>query len=463
MLRMILILLMSFTMSYIAYAKISMPAIFGDHMVLQQNTEVEIWGWAKPAEDIKVTGSWDNQTYTVKPNSSGEWTIKIKTPAAGGPYSLTVEAYNKIVFNDVLIGEVWLASGQSNMEWSAQLGIDNAEEEISKADYPDIRFFHVMHRTADTPQRDLDGQWVKCTPETFKQFSAVAYYFGREIHDKIKVPVGLIHSSWGGTHAEVWMPSDIIENDEEFSALAKIYNPTNVNPKVPGSTFNAMIAPIIPFTIAGVLWYQGESNVAKHQAYGRLFTELISGWRQRWGYELPFYYVQIAPFNYQTNLAGAALRDAQRKAMDIPKTGMAVTQDIGNVDDIHPQNKKDVGKRLALWALKELYGFDQIINSGPLFKDFELEKGRVRLLFDFAEEGLILKDNKTSGFEVAGEDRIFYPAKATIQGNSILISSKKVKVPKAVRYAFTNTSPANLFNKSGLPASSFRTDNWAIE
>jgi len=445
-----------------AKANVNLPAIFGDHMVLQQNAEVPIWGWAKPGEKVTIVCSWDGKEIEAQPDNGARWSAVLKTPPAGGPFSIVVKGYNTIEFNDVMTGEVWFCSGQSNMEWTARAGIDNAEEEIKNANYPQIRMFTVDHRTADSPQLDVRGEWKVCSPETMIDFSAVAYFFGRELNQTLDVPVGLINSSWGGTPAEVWTSAETILNDEGFAQAAKKLNETPWWPIRPGQAFNAMVAPMIPFHIAGALWYQGESNVIDPQNYERLLPALIQNWREEWGYDFPFYYVQIAPFKYGRKYEGALLRDAQRKAMKTPNTGMVVVDDIGNIDDIHPRNKQDVGKRLANWALNRNYGKSDIPVSGPLYKEMKVEKNRIRIFFDYAENGLQAKGKTLTHFEIAAEDGKFVPAVAKIDGSTVVVEGKGIKNPVAVRFAWDNIAEHNLFNKEGLPASTFRTDDWEI-
>jgi sialate O-acetylesterase len=358
-------------------ANISLPAIFSSHMVLQQQAEVTIWGWAKPGEEVKVTGSWDNQSISTKANNQSQWQVKLHTPAAGGPYTLQFQGYNSIRLEDILIGEVWLCSGQSNMEWSARAGIDQGEQAVRESDYPAIRFFSVHNRTADAPQLDLEGQWVASSPETMIDFSAVAYFFGRELHQNLDVPIGLINSSWGGTPAEIWVSAETITEDEALRQSAKKLPEVPWGPKEPGKAYNAMIAPLIPFRIAGALWYQGESNTPDPQMYEQVLPALIHNWRTEWGYEFPFYFVQIAPFRYGRPFEGVLLRDAQRKSLRVPNTGMVVISDIGTIEDIHPTNKHEVGKRLAGWALHKTYGKEEIPFSGPLYREMEKEGNKI--------------------------------------------------------------------------------------
>jgi sialate O-acetylesterase len=439
---------------------VTLPAIIGPHMVLQQNAEVTIWGWGKTGEEITVTGSWDNQPVKTKADNQARWEVKLKTSAAAGPHTLTVKGYNTLVLEDVLLGEVWLCSGQSNMEWSASAGIDNAEQHVAQANYPSIRFFQVAHRTADSPQLDLQGQWVVCTPETMKNFSAVGYFFGREIHQKMKVPVGLINSSWGGTPAEVWLSSQAIAANPVLAQSAAGRKEVQWGPVQPGKAYHAMIAPLIPFRLAGALWYQGESNTDAPEVYAQLLPALIQNWRTQWQQDFPFYYVQIAPFNYGGAEEWPRLAEAQLKTLSVPHTGMVVISDVGNVDDIHPRNKLDVGKRLAALALNKTYGQKDVPFSGPVFREMKPEGNKLRLSFDHADQGLVVKGKGLTHFEIAGEDQKFVPATAKIDGKTIVVSAKEVKKPVAVRYAWSNTANPNLFNKAGLPAASFRTDSW---
>ncbi|WP_187263503.1 sialate O-acetylesterase [Pontibacter beigongshangensis] len=444
-------------------ANVQLPAIFGNHMVLQQNAEVTIWGWARALEDVTVTSSWDQKTVKTKASNQAKWEVKLNTPAAGGPYTIKIEGYNTILLEDVLIGEVWLCSGQSNMEWSARAGIDNAEQAVAQADFPSIRFFSVAHRTADAPQLDLGGQWVVCTPETMKDFSAVAYFFGKDLHQNLKVPVGLINSSWGGTPAETWVNPDLIEENKAMAASAATQKQVAWCPVEPGKTYHTMLRPLVPFRIAGALWYQGESNTNDPENYATLLPTLINNWRSDWGYEFPFYYVQIAPFKNYGLQAGARLRDVQRRTLQVPNTGMVVISDIGNNENIHPTNKHDVGKRLANLALNQTYGKKELPYSGPLYRDMKTEGNKAVLYFDHADKGLVSKGKKLTGFEVAGADQKFVKADARIIGNTVVVQAKQVKNPAAVRFEWNNAVEASLFNKDGLPASSFRTDDWAVK
>lgn len=458
-----LLLLLSVTNSY---AEIWLPSILSDNMVLQQGTEVTIWGWTTAtSEEIVVYGSWNNEKFTAKAYQ-GVWSLELPTPKAGGTYSVVIEGHERLELKNVLIGEVWLGSGQSNMQWSPKAGLDNVQEEIKNADYPEIRFFQVSQQISQTPQDQLKGKWVVCSPETMADFSSVAYFFGRELHGRLGVPVGLINSSWGGTPVEVWLKQQLINGDARLKEAAEKQTDFAWWPNDPGSAYNAMIHPIVKFDIAGWIWYQGESNRVDAASYYRSFPLLIKSWREEWGKDLPFYFVQIAPYKYEDpkGTTAAQVRDAQLFTMNkVPNTGMVVTNDIGNLEDIHPTNKQDVGRRLALWALAKTYGDGEITYSGPIYKAMEVKNRSIVLSFDHAETGLRKKGKELEEFYIAGDDRVFHKAKAKIDGVTVKVSSPKVKNPVAVRFAFTDGALPNLFNHAGLPASAFRTDDWEQE
>ena len=441
-------------------AKVSLPAIFGDHMVLQQTAEVKLWGWANPNEEITIIPSWDNKPVKVKADNEAKWLVNLITPKSGGPYQIKIQGYNAIIIDDVLIGEVWLCSGQSNMEWTPSAGIDDAKEEIKKADYPSIRFFTVTKKSSEDPQLDLEGEWVVCTPKTMEHFSAAGYFFGQKIHTELNVPVGLINSSWGGTPAEIWTPEEAINENEVLLKASQKLNKEPWGPNQPGRAYNAMIHPIVSFKLAGVLWYQGETNTQNADTYAELLSTLIKSWRKKWEDNFSFYFAQIAPYNYgEDNFNGVTVRDQQLRTLDkVNKTGMIVTSDIGNLEDIHPKNKKDVGLRFANLALNKTYGKTDLAYSGPLYKEFKIEKDKIRVHFNYSDG---LKSNgKPEGFEVAGEDGKFYTANAKIEENDIVVWSNKVKNPKHVRYGWNNTAEPALTNNSGLPASSFTSEEY---
>ena len=444
------------------HAAIWLPSVISDNMVLQQSSECTFWGWTdRTSEKITVTGSWNNEPVTVKAYQ-GLWSVKLKTGKAGGPYTVTIKGHETIVLENVMLGEVWLLSGQSNMHRTPMQELNNKEEEISNAEYPDIRFFNIPIHQSATRQDETPGKWVECTPETFKTFSSVGYFFGREIHKKLDVPVGLINSSWGGTPIKVWIRDSVLRSNGKLYEEVKKIPKTPWWPDKPGAAYNTMIYPLINFNIAGALWYQGESDRQAPYTYYETLPLLINSWRKDWGKEFPFYFVQIAPFKYKdtTNIQAAIVRDAQLQTMlNVPNTGMAVINDIGELKNIHPANKQDVGKRLALWALAKTYGVKDIVFSGPVYKSMEVKKNRIILHFDYVDGGLVCKGKELKEFYIAGADRKFYPAKAKIKGETVEVWSKDVKEPVAVRFAFSNTAQPNLFNKAGLPASAFKTDN----
>lgn len=447
-------------------AKIWLPSILSDHMVLQQNSNATIWGWTtSTTETITLTGSWNNVKIITKAEQ-GFWSVEIPTPNAGGPYSLSIQGHENITLTNIMIGEVWICSGQSNMEWNAKKGFLNAKEEVKIANYPDIRFFQIPKHKSLNPQDNTLGYWTSCTPETMENISAVGYFFGRKLHKDLSVPIGLISSNWGGTSVEVWIPKELIEKNDNLKSASEKLTKRPWWPEKPGVVYNSMIHPITKFKIAGTIWYQGESNRENAFSYYKSFPLLIESWRKEFQKDFPFYFVQIAPYKYdsKTNLEAAIVRDAQLFTMkSVTKTGMVVTNDIGDLKNIHPANKQEVGRRLALWALAKTYGVKNIEFSGPIYRSMEINKNKIVLSFNHAENGLLKKGKELNEFHIAGEDQIFYSAKARIHNNKVVLSSSKVKKPVAVRFAFSNTAQPNLFNKAGLPASAFRTDDWEID
>ena len=455
------ILLLSFVFSIISvFADVRLPAIIGNHMVLQQNSKVKLWGWCSPAEKIVISTSWDTTTYETNGDNGARWVAEVNTPKAGGPYSIKIKANNEVLIEDVLIGEVWVCSGQSNMEWSGDQNLPQSKAESPNATNTGIRFFYVAKSTSEAPQNDLSGKWVVCNPEDMLHFSAVGYFFGKQLNAKTKFPVGLINSNWGGTPAEVWTPKEIVESDQELKAASDKLGELAWWPNKPGLIYNAMIYPIVNYKIAGAIWYQGESNVGTHYAYQKLFTSMINSWRKSWGNEFPFYFVQIAPYSYgDDQLNGALLREAQTKALSYPNTGMVVISDlVDDIKNIHPIEKIKVSERLANLALAETYGIKGLSYKNPMYKTHTIEKGKIRVSFDNVPTGLVTKGGDVTEFYIAGSDLKFLPAKAKIEGNTVVVSNKEVKDPVAVRFGFTNTSIPNLFSSEGLPVNLFRTD-----
>jgi sialate O-acetylesterase len=491
-------LLLLLILPRLSRADVALPALLTDNMVLQQKTTVALWGWAAPGEAVTVAASWQKAPTKATADALGNWLVRVPTTKAGGPYTITIEGRNKLIIHNVLLGEVWLCSGQSNMKFSVDkgaakwmTGVKNAAEVVPQAQFPAIRMFTVAERVADAPQRDVAGSWVVCSPETVGKFSAVAYFFGLEIHQKLGVPVGLIHSSWGGTPAESWTRQDVLETNPVLrpiltryalgltqrpayeTALAawkqeKVENPQTTRPKPeeplsatsnksPAKLYNGMIRGLEPYTLRGVIWYQGESNAERAYQYRTLFPALIASWRHDWQQPtLPFYFVQIAPHRGQN----PEIREAQLLSWQaVPHTGMVVTTDVGDSLDIHPRDKQTVGHRLALWALAKTYGTQALPSSGPLYKALRVQNGEARLTFDYAD-GLISHDGALREFTIAGPDSVFRPAQARILGRTVVVSSPQVAQPVAVRFGWAKSPMPNLFNGAGLPASPFRTDQW---
>lgn len=460
-LRFVLILLCFLSVGATAWSKVRLPNIIGSHMVLQQKSKVKLWGWAAASESITIKTTWDTTTYKVIATNGANWETEINTPAAGGSYTITIEGENKIILEDVLIGEVWVCSGQSNMEWSGDQDLKESIDEAPKANQPEIRLFYVNKSTSLYPQDNVEGKWVVCSPESMIHFSAIGYFFGKKINSSIKTPVGLINSNWGGTPAETWTPAYVIEKDPIIKKGAESLGQYAWWPSNTAIAYNAMIAPLTKFSISGVLWYQGESNVSSYYSYEQLFTGMIDAWRAAWNKNFPFYFVQIAPYTYGNNINGALLRETQTKASKHPNTAMVVVSDlVPDTTNIHPTLKIEVANRLANIALKHIYNQNIGVVNGPLYESVQIEKDKVTLSFSNIGSGLMCKDKELSHFEIAGADHLFLPGTAKIIGDKIIVSNKNIKSPVAVRYAFNNTAIGNVFNKEGLPLNLFRTDNW---
>lgn len=443
------------------FSYIRLPAVVGNNMVLQQQTEVLLWGWANPQEKIFVTPSWSDHTDSAITTNGAKWELRIKTPAAGGPFTIVLRGSNEITLKNIMIGEVWVCSGQSNMEWSSVNGVQDMEADLPASSNSAIRFFHIPRITSEFPQDDCKANWQMCTPATLKTFSAVAYYFAKKLYDSLHVPIGLINASWGGTPAETWTPAERINKEMTLKNAAATIPPSVWWPNQPGATYNAMIYPVTKLAIAGAIWYQGEANVAGHATYKQLLTTLIDSWRKAWNKNLPFYYVQIAPFTYDHNNFAPLLREQQTAAMSLPNTGMVVISDlVDNINDIHPRNKKDVGYRLASWALAETYQHNGSAYKSPVFKSMVLRNGKAQIYFDNAPNGFVIKGDTAAEWYIAGKDRHFVPAKVEIKKDRVIVFNKKVKEPVAVRFAFSNAAVGNIFSKEGLPVCPFRTDNW---
>jgi sialate O-acetylesterase len=476
-------------------AELKLHALFSDGMVLQSDFACPVWGTVEPGEEVSVAIA--GQKKTAKTGADGKWSLKLDPLKSGGPHELIVGGRTTVTVRDVFVGEVWVCSGQSNMEWVVN-NSNNAADEKAAANFPQIRHFLVPKRQEAAPVSDVAGSWKVCSPETVGGFTAVGYFFGRELHQKLKVPVGLIHTSWGGTAAEVWTSKRVLDATDAFKPMVEGYvkrseayekqvaaykeaaekakaegkpapkAPTG-KPMMPSCLYNGMIANIIPYGIRGAVWYQGESNASRAKEYQTLFPAMIKNWREDWGQgDFPFGFVQLANFKSNKNekldlpveSSWAELREAQTMTLSLPRTGMAVIIDIGHPTDIHPRNKQDVGRRLALWAQSQVYQKD-LEYSGPIYESMKAEEGKIRLSFNHVGRGLEVKGEKLIGFSIAGEDHTFHWADARIDGKTVVVSCDKVAKPAAVRYAWADYPECNLYNKEGLPASPFRTDDWA--
>jgi len=447
-----------------AWAAVRLPAVLMSNMVLQQQSQVKLWGWSEPGERIGITTSWNHRTDSAKGTRDGKWQVWVATPSAGGPYTIEINGYNHIVLDNVLIGEVWVCSGQSNMEMNMNWGhLPDVQQELATCNNTNIRFFHVPKTTAAYPQDDCPGQWTACDSNTLKDFSAVGYFFGKKLNKELNVPIGLIEAAWGGTPAEVWTPGELVNADTALKNAAAKLKPADWWPHLPGYCYNAMLAPLTSYSVAGALWYQGESNTGTPFTYEKLLTTMIGSWRKAWNKPLSFYYVQIAPFTYGVKDQAGVLREQEAKVGRLEGTGMVVVSDVtGDTTDIHPKNKHDVGLRLAAWALAETYHKKGLLYKSPAYQNMQQSGDKIVLNFSDAGEGLEVKGKEVKDLWVAGEDKVFYPAQAKVEGSRLTVSAKQVKKPVAVRYQFSNAGIGNLFSKQGLPVAPFRTDDWAI-
>ncbi|SEA34543.1 sialate O-acetylesterase [Arachidicoccus rhizosphaerae] len=441
-----------------ANAAIRLPNILSSGVVLQQKSDIQLWGWASPNEKLSIWPSWQKDSIQVRANPDGKWLITLHTPAAGGPYTIDFDAHNHIRLSDVWLGEVWVCSGQSNMEFTynwrktkdIQIDFDSCQQY-------NLHFFQVPKTTGVTPQEDLPGSWSSCDSNTVKDFSAVAYFFGKKLNKNLHVPIGLISSNWGGTPAEVWTPAELVNENPFLHSWQEKLKPSVGWPILAGRAYNGMIYPLTNFAIAGTIWYQGESNVETYQSYGQLFKTMIRSWRARWNQDFPFYFVQIAPYHYGAN-NGAELRDQQAQALQLPHTGMVVTADlVSDTNDIHPHDKYDVGARLANMALSDHYQLTGDFPKSPVLAGYTLNGARVQIRFSDAAGGLKVKSGDVQQLFIAGSDGHLYPANLKIEKDgSITVSSKDVSAPKLVEYGFTNTRLGNLVSGQGLPVAPFR-------
>lgn len=461
-------------------AKVRLPSVVGSGMVLQREAEVSIWGWAAPGRTVRVVASWDGRIRSVRSDAEGRWSTQLTTPCAGGPYTLTLDDGEPVVLEDMLIGEVWVCSGQSNMEMPMR-GFDSqpvhgALATLMEADaYPQIRLFRVARATASTPQEDCKGQWARSSMASAAAFSAVGYHFGLALARALRIPIGLIESDWGATRIETWMSPEaarsvddnILDTNDNHDAQNQV-----------GALYNAMICPLTHFAVRGFLWYQGESNKGAHAKYAQDMAAMVALWRAAWGggEKMPFYYVQLAPFDYDIPMHRfrgevnpillPLVVEAQLKALSlIPNADLAVNTDLGDAQQIHPARKDLVGQRLALLALVKTYAKGGIDCRGPQFDTVSFGEGKAVVAFR-SQSTLLPIDTPLRGFEIAGEDRVFHPAQARVVrheydfSRSVEVRSEAVPRPVAVRYAFRNVPQTDLTNTIGLPAFPFRTDDW---
>jgi sialate O-acetylesterase len=483
-----------------ARADVKPHPLFSDGMVLQQKGECFVWGTADPGEKVEVTFKTPDadQGSGTTADQDGKWKVSLKTGTAGGPYTLTIKGKNEVTLKDVYVGEVWVASGQSNMEQSVN-STAGAEEYKKNAKNPKIRLFTVDRIVADKPQstvpvidkagQQVKGKWLEAGPDTIGSFSAVAYHFGRHLNEKLDVPIGIIHASWGGTIAEAWTPKAALEAEPSLKHLVpaeiKLPEPGKQgNPNQGTALYNGMIAPLLPYSIKGAIWYQGESNAGRAYEYQTLFPTLIQSWRDAWkNPDMPFLFVQLAPWRIPVppqapardrmdpwqavtpqpgENAWAELREAQRlTSLKVKNTGMAVITDVGDAEDIHPRRKDTVGIRLAIAARAIAYG-EKVEYSGPVYKSMDVDGNKVVLHFTHVGQGLDAKYGVPLGFTVAGEDRKFYTANAEIKGDTVVVSCDKVQKPMAVRYGWANCPLVDFGNRDGLPAPPFRTDDFPM-
>ena len=454
-------------------AQVTVSKLFSSNMVLQQNAEVSIWGWAKPGDTIAVTGSWNNETVHATTNQNSKWIAKLNTPAAktdGTFYSVKISGTNTITLSNVLIGEVWLLSGQSNMEmqlagWDGA-PIEGSAQAIANANFPKIRLLTVNKNSAAEPQKDIanysNSLWVECSPNTARYFSAVGFFFGRELHKKLNIPIGLVNSSWGGSSCETWANDKSLDFVPDFAEKSPWTPKASDDNQTPTVLHNGMIAPLVPFNFAGVCWYQGETNVGRAEQLTQLFPSMIEGWRSDFQQKnMPFYFVQLAPWGGYGDGSLPELWEAQANTLKLHDTEMAETLDAGDVENIHPARKEPIGTRLAQKALVNIYGSNNLEIAGPRYKSMHIEGNKIRLTFSHIGTGLKAANGNLNQFEIAGSNNSFVAASAEISGNEIIVSSPQVATPKNVRYAWNKNATASLYNNEDFPAPPFRTNQAA--
>lgn len=499
----------SLCLSGAAMADVSLPALFSDGMVIQSGAKAPIWGTASAGENISIECQWLKEKVHVTADDRGRWHAVLQSPDSAGPFTIRIKGRNEVVISNVLCGQVWVCAGQSNMQMSLKR-TEGAEKEIASSAQPQIRLFTVGMRISDERSSTCKGSWQECSAVSSAEFSAIGYYFARSLHARLNVPIGMIEVDWGGAPAESFVSMETLSGDpdlvwyvdrwkrwesekplaqEKYAAALARYEqaskdandsgkPVTVKKPVqprslyclerpfrrPSAIFNGMVSPVMGYAIKGVIWYQGESNKDKADTYEKLFSAVISDWRRGWGQgDFPFYYVQLAPFASKEDPEGRSLvQDAQLRAMKIPNTGIVSSLDVGDPANLHPVNKKPLGERLALWAMARTYGKADVICSGPLYKSVRVDGSRLVISFDNTGAGLTVggSDRMPGNFTIAGEDKKFVPAKAKIEGDRVVVWNDSLEHPIAARYCWGPGDQATLFNKEGLPATVFRTDNW---
>ncbi len=455
--------LSTFTMS----AKVRLPQFFSDGMVLQQQSECNLWGWAEPGKKVSISTSWDKKSFMVTARKDGLFSLKVKTPEAGGPYFIGFKDQDYVQLNNVMIGEVWICSGQSNMEMQMkgfkQQPVEGTTEELLRCKDANLRLFTVKRHASLTPEQDVTGQWNEANSASVREFSATAYYFGRALRQVLDVPVGLICTSWGGSACEAWMHPDWLKAFPKVNQHVTDADVEKLQQRCPTALYNGQLKPLVGYTMRGAIWYQGEDNIPRYDYYATLMKAMVEGWRSDWKQgNFPFYYCQIAPYDY--SLIGwensQYLREQQAKAESIiDNARMAVLMDAGLEYGIHPRKKRQAGERLALLALSNTYE-QKGLPDFATYKEVTFQNDTAVVSFDRSKEWVYFEHGpKSQNFEIAGADRVFYPAEAWVSRNRVYVHSDKVKAPVAVRYAFRDWVEGDLMH-DGLPVSSFRTDDW---
>lgn len=469
----IIFLSMALLAGVMAHAEVKLPAFFSTNMVMQQQTKARLWGTADKNKTVRIFTSWDKKTQKVNVDENGNWSASMKTPAAGGPYYISFNDGKETRLDNIMMGELWLCSGQSNMEMPMKgfknQPVEGANDATLRSKNSNLRLFTVKRHSTIDPQYDVTGQWFEAEPEAVREFSATAYFFGRLLQEQLNVPVGLIVSAWGGSACEAWMTADWLKAFPDAKIPQTQDDVNKSKNRTPTALYNGMLHPLVGIAMRGAIWYQGEDNYNRASTYADMMTTMVKGWRSEWGIgDFPFYYCQIAPYEYgiiteagKDTINSAFLREQQLRAEKmIPNSGMAVLMDAGLRDGIHPMKKQVAGERLARLALVKTYGVKGVTAESPLYSRIEVSNDTVTVFFERADMWVNCHGKYESDqFEVAGEDKVFYPAKAWVYRSKILVKSDKVSRPVAVRYAFKNYAEGDVFGED-LPVSSFRSDNW---